>query len=133
MKNESAFSNSMGRSAMVKAVFLFSLFIAAALGFVEQNSDYYRYLNSLLVIGGLLTGSFLIGPEVRKDYLVAALAIIFINFAGGNACLGKVGTFLSKIFEGIVHFVSPSAIVVCIKTMFDVYRSEDPGIFNVRR
>lgn len=125
----------MSRQTVKKAVFILSLFVALILGLTDPSSKEATYLESLLVIGGLVVGILSVGPSIRKDFLIAAAIFIFLSSdtVGASSVLGKaapLGQWLGRIFTGVCHFIVGVTIVACLKEIYSLYVSEDPNIFK---
>ena len=78
-------------------------------------------LSSILIIMGIVVGFMNITEKEVKDFLLTvAVLIVAVGLGGASSGLGDIlyiGPYLSGIFQQLLAFVVPAAIVVCLKTI----------------
>ncbi len=94
---------------------LFSTFLGAAA----------MWLTSLLVLLGLVVGFLNVTGKETKEFLLVATILVIVSFAGGSGSLASleafgIGAYLVGIFEQIMAFVIPAAIVVALKDVLSL-------------
>lgn len=91
--------------------FTAGIVLAVILGFVSVN------LTWLLILLGLIVGFVNVTEKESMNFLVAAIAIVVTTGALGNLPLG---TYLTTILGNVEALVSPAAIVVGLKAVWEL-------------
>lgn len=73
----------------------------------------------VLVILGLIVGLLNITAKETVEFLVAAVALMLIGSAGAIPALG---TIVLSILANIVAFVAPAALIVALKSIYELAR-----------
>ena len=80
------------------------------------------WLTSLLIVLGLIVGFINVGGKETKDFIMIALALVLVSYAGGVAStltsVQYVGGYLTGILNAIMAFVVPATVVVCLKQIY---------------
>lgn len=92
--------------------FLAGVVLAVILGFVPTN------LTWLLVLLGLVVGLVNVTEKESTDFLIAAIALVIT--AGALTQLPALGKFVTSILANVVALVSPAAIVVGLKSIWEL-------------
>ena len=100
-----------------KWAFIIGLAIAVIAGFVSVP-----YVTLILVILGLIVGLLNVTDKETKDFLIAAIALI-VGATSLNA-LSTIGTVATTIMANIVAFVVPGALLVALKAVYSLAKSE---------
>ncbi|HLB95374.1 MAG TPA: hypothetical protein VJK26_00520 [Patescibacteria group bacterium] len=106
----------MSQSQMGRWAFIIGLVISILLGFVS-----FSYSMLILVILGLIVGFMNVTEKEAQKYLVAVIALIVVGVAGLQAftVLGSFYSWIQTVLTSFIVFVSASAVVVAIKTLFE--------------
>lgn len=75
----------------------------------------------VLVILGLIVGLLNITAKETVEFLVATIALVLIGTAGIQT-LPALGGIVISILENIVAFVSPAALIVALKAVYELAR-----------
>ncbi len=75
----------------------------------------------ILVILGLIVGLLNITAKETVEFLVATIALVLIGTAGIQT-LPALGGIIIAILENIVAFVSPAALIVALKAVYELAR-----------
>lgn len=110
--------------------FIAGVIIAVVLGAVPAATlgTAATWLSSLLVVLGLVVGFINVTGKASKEFMIVAAVLIIAAFAGGaSETLGGVeviGTYLAGIFGKILAFVVPATVVVGLKEVWALGRSD---------
>lgn len=80
------------------------------------------YLTSLLILAGIVVGSFNIAPAEAKDYVLFVTALVVVTSLGGDV-LSKVqviGPYLEAVLRSVLAFILPSVLVVGVKAILNL-------------
>ncbi len=100
--------------------FFAGLLLAIVAGFFTLPAD---TVATVLVILGLVIGLINVVSKESTGFLVASIALL----VAGSAGLDKIpllGIWLKPILTNIVTFVSPAAIIVAIKIVYELARKK---------
>lgn len=98
--------------------FIIGLIIAILVGLFAEVSG---IIVTILVILGLIVGFLNISDKEVNKFLVAAIALILSGLAGDFlATIPAVGHLLERIVDNFVILVAPAAIVVSIKSIYNL-------------
>ena len=106
--------------------FIIGVIIAVVLGLASSalGASAAAWLTSLLVVLGLIVGYLNVTGKETKEFMMVATVLIIAAFAGGaSSTLGGVqyvGLYLSGIFDQILAFVVPAAVVVGLKEIWNL-------------
>jgi len=75
----------------------------------------------VLVILGLIVGLLNITAKETVEFLVATIALVLIGTAGIQT-LPALGGIVTAILKNIVAFVSPAALIVSLKAIYELAR-----------
>ena|SRR3989344_8570065 len=116
--------NNQGSSSWA---FIVGIIIALILGLVGSvmGDVASGWLLSLLIVLGLIVGFTNVAGKESKDFLLAAVALVIIAFAGGQLGgqlinVNFVGPYLQDIFYGLLAFIVPAGIVVALKDIWAI-------------
>lgn len=105
-----------------KYSFIGGVVLAVILGLPIALGAAKAWLMSLLVLLGLIVGFLNVADKATKDFLLIATILVIVSYAGSaGAILGGVqfiGNFLQGIFNSIMAFVVPAAIVVGLQAVY---------------
>lgn len=111
--------------------FIIGVIIAVVLGLASgQLGGAAVWLWSLLVVLGLAVGFLNVSGKETKEFLWVAVALVVVAFAG-SAQIGFwedvkfIGTYLQGVFNNILAFVVPTTIVVALKDVWALARSNE--------
>ena len=94
--------------------FIIGLVIAILAGLVN-----IAWAPVILVILGLVVGFINIGDKEVNAFLIASIALLLAGTAGLDK-LPAVGSFLENILINLVAFVGPAAIIVAVKSVYNI-------------
>lgn len=103
--------------------FIVGVIIALILGLVgSMMGDVASgWLLSLLIVLGLIVGFTNVASKESKDFLLAAVALVIIAFAGNQlVSVNYIGTYLQGIFSGLLALIVPAGIVVALKDIWAI-------------
>lgn len=110
--------------------FIIGVIIAVVLGLAAPKlGAATAWLWSLLVVLGLVVGFLNVSGKETKEFLLVAVALVIVAFAG-SAQVAKfgdvhlIGPFLNGIFDSILAFVVPASIVVGLKDVWGLAKGE---------
>lgn len=111
----------MSQSKMGRWAFIIGLIIAVLLGFVT-----FSYATLILVILGLIVGFLNVSEKEATSYLIAVIALMIVGIAGLQALsvLGSLYTWIQTVLTSFIIFVAASAVIVAIKELLDMGKSE---------
>jgi len=97
-----------------KWAFVFGVIIAIIGGIVAIPAMAW-----ILLVLGLIVGFLNVTAKETTEFLVATIALIVITLgAGGLGSAATVGAILAGVFQNIVTFIGPAALVVALKAMY---------------
>lgn len=73
----------------------------------------------VLVVAGLVIGLLNIAAKEVTNFLIAAIALLAVGAAGLGA-LTLIGPIISAVLTNIVAIVSPAALVVALKAVYNI-------------
>lgn len=84
------------------------------------------WLVSILICLGLIVGLLNIELHQTNSFLFASLVLVLISSFGGNLLsqIAVIGETLASIFIAIVSFVTPAAIIVALKAIYEHAKEE---------
>jgi len=103
--------------------FIVGIIIALILGLVGSfmGDVASGWLLSLLIVLGLIVGFTNVAGKESKDFLLAAVALVIIAFAGSQlVSVNIIGPYLEGIFAGLLALVVPAGIVVALKDIWAI-------------
>ena len=83
---------------------------------------YAPWITLLLVVLGLIVGFLNVGDKEVQAFLVAAIALIAVGTAN-LAAIPYIGIYLAYIVQNIAAFVAPAALVVALKSVYNLSRA----------
>jgi len=113
-------SKSQGGSSWA---FIVGVIIAIVLGLVGSVMGPIAsgWLLSLLIILGLIVGFTNVAGKESKDFLLAAVALVIIAFAGSQlAGVNYIGVYLDGVFSGLLALIVPAGVVVALKDIWAI-------------
>lgn len=111
--------------------FIVGVILAVVLGlFATLLGTATMWLTSLLVLLGLIVGFLNVAGKETKEFLLVATILVIVSFAGGAGALAGleafgIGAYLVGIFNQIMAFVIPAAIVVALKDIWALARNPE--------
>ncbi len=111
----------MSQSKMGRWAFIIGLIIAVLLGFVS-----FTYASLILVILGLIVGFLNVSEKEATSYLIAVITLMIVGIAGLQALsvLGSLYIWIQTVLTSFIIFIAASAVVVAIKELLDMGKSE---------
>lgn len=111
----------MSQGKMGRWAFIIGLIIAVLLGFVS-----FTYASLILVILGIIVGFLNVSEKEATSYLIAVIALMVVGIAGLQALsvLGSLYTWIQTVLTSFIIFVAASAVIVAIKELLDMGKSE---------
>jgi hypothetical protein len=98
--------------------FLVGVALCVIAGFVPQLQTYK--ITWVIVFLGLIVGLLNITAKETQEFLIAAVALIIAaDVAGDIIALGSI----APIFGNIITFVFPAALIVALKTIWELASS----------
>jgi len=97
--------------------FIVGVVVSIIAGFITAN-----WIFVALTILGLVVGFLNLAAKEVQSFLLAAIGLVIISAMGSNqiTALLLVGTILGRIYTALLTFVSPAAIKVALKSIFNV-------------
>jgi hypothetical protein len=111
----------IGNYAFVLGVVL-AVAIGILAGIIGQNEG-LNVLFSLLIILGFIVGLINVTDVETREFLEIATMLVIVAFAGGSDNLKAViglGSFLQPIFQALMVFIFPAAIIVALKEVLRI-------------
>lgn len=122
MSGDTLMSQKMGSWA-----FLIGVVVAIVLGFVggALGTNIMAWGTLLLVVLGLLVGFLNVKDKEIKEFLIASIALILTGSIGStlvplDTLVPTLGTLLQAVMAQIAVFVTPAALVVAIKAIYNL-------------
>ena len=100
--------------------FLAGVAIAILAGLATFTGGWVAVVLALL---GLIVGLLNISAKETIPFLLASVALLLVGSAGLEN-LPLVGGIIKAIMANIVAFVAPAAVVIALKTVFDLARKK---------
>ena len=118
----------MGNEQIGSWAFILGVLIAVIIGLVVGAGVLdlvtLGYIQIVLVILGLIVGFINIGAKELNDFLTAAIALLLVSAtAGGLILIPYIGAYLGGMVGQIAVFVSPAALIVALKAIFNLAKS----------
>ena len=96
--------------------FLIGVVLAVIAGFVPQLQT--PTITWILVLLGLIVGFLNITAKETQEFLIAAVALVIA--ANAASSIIQLGLTMSLILSNIVTFVFPAALLVALKTVWQL-------------
>ncbi|MBI2084862.1 MAG: hypothetical protein HYT70_04625 [Candidatus Aenigmarchaeota archaeon] len=100
--------------------FLVGVLLAIVLGLFPQPG-WQSTVTLVLVVLGIIVALVNVTSKETSTFLVAAIALLVAASAGGAGGFGSlpvVGAYLINIFDNLVVFVAPAAVIVGLKAIY---------------
>ncbi|MBI2101289.1 hypothetical protein HYT53_01650 [Candidatus Woesearchaeota archaeon] len=110
--------------------FIIGVIVAVVLGLAASKlGNATVWLQSLLVVLGLVVGFLNVSGKETKEFLLVAVSIVIVAYAAGDQIKGweevkVIGQYMQGIFNSILAFVVPATIVVALKQVWDLAKGE---------
>lgn len=110
--------------------FIAGVILAVVLGLATpQLGKAYEWLFSLLIVLGLVVGLLNISGKDTKEFLIVTVALVIVAYAGSAQVnfwvyIQIVGPYLKGVFDNILAFVVPSAVVVALKEVWELAKGD---------
>jgi len=110
--------------------FIIGVVIAVVLGIFsgQLGPSTASILFSVLVILGLIVGFLNVGGKEVKEFLLTATILVIIAYAGGAsgtlASVAGIGQYISGVFNAIMAFVVPAAIIAALKEVYELAQNK---------
>ena len=105
---------------MGKLVFLLGLLVAIAIGVFNE----FKFAGLILLILGLFVGFANIERKNNVNFMVAVLTLLAVvtvsNLIRIDEIIPKLGSVLQAIMINVVVFVSPAALIVSLKEIYNL-------------
>ena len=99
-------------------IFLAGILVAIIAGFVA-----IPYMVTVLIVAGLVVGVLNITSGEVQEFLIASIALLAVG-AAGLGTVALVGRVVESILKNMVVFVAPAALVVALKSIWALARSD---------
>ena len=110
--------------------FIIGVIIAVVLGLAASRlGNAAAWLWSLLVVLGLIVGFLNVSGKETKDFLWVTVALVIVAYAGSAQITSwdkvqLIGSYLRGVFDSILAFVVPAAVVVALKAVWDMAKTQ---------
>ena len=103
-----------------KWAFIIGLVIAVLAAFIGSSISASTVLLILFILG-LIVGYLNITEKQLVKFLIATIALLLLGIGSISALsvVGNVSGYLNTILANIISFVSASALVVALKTIYE--------------
>jgi hypothetical protein len=100
-----------------KIAFIIGIVICIIAGLISG-----AWIYTALTILGLVVGFLNVGAKEVKTFLLAAISLVIIAAFGAEQIgeMEAIGEFLGKVYQALLVFVCPAAIIVALKSLFEV-------------
>ncbi len=101
--------------------FLAGVLLVVVLGFVDAAglATLPSFVAPVLVVLGLIVGALNVTAKESHGFLLATLALLLVASAGLDT-LPYIGSYLTSILGFLGWFVAPAALLVALKTIYDL-------------
>jgi len=96
--------------------FLIGVVLAVIAGFVPNLQT--PTVSWILVLLGLIVGFLNVTAKETQEFLIAAVALVLAANAAGD--IVQLGRTMAIILENVVTFVFPAALLVALKTIWQL-------------
>ena len=109
--------------------FIVGVLLAILLGLVPASKlgDAAVWLTSLLVVLGLIVGFLNVTGKETKEFLIVETILVVVSSMGNAEAsltsVQKLGPYLSAIFTQIMAFVVPATVIVGLKDIWALGKS----------
>ena len=107
--------------------FIVGVIIAIVLGLAapKLGTSTASWLWSLLVVLGLVVGFLNVSGKETKEFLWVAAILVVVAYAGSAQVnswrdVQFIGTYLKGIFDSMLAFLVPAAVVVALKDVWEL-------------
>lgn len=102
--------------------FIIGLIIAIIAGFWPLGA----VITTVLIILGLIVGFLNVTGKETNSFLFSALVLVLMASLGGQmlSSIQYVGLMLQSIFEAMMLFIIPAALIVALKAIYALAESE---------
>ncbi len=107
--------------------FLVGIILALAVGiFSAKIGELSGTITGVLVILGLMVGFINVSPKDQNTFLVTAVSLVIVSFAGAEGISGieflniGIGNIVSSTLGALLVMLVPATIVVAIKSLFSI-------------
>jgi hypothetical protein len=107
--------------------FLVGIILALAVGILSASlGELSGYILGILVILGLMVGFINVSPKDQNAFLVTAVSLVIVSFAGAEGISGieflniGIGNMVSSTLGALLVMLVPATIVVAIKSLFSI-------------
>ena len=104
--------NKLGKYAVVVGVV-----VAIIGGFVAAT-----WVVTALTVLGVVVGLLNVNTKEIKDFLIGSVSLVVISSMGANGMtqIPEVGPILMRIYISLLLFISPAAIIVALKAIYEI-------------
>jgi len=100
-----------------KWAFIVGVIVAIVAGLVPTLP--VKVVMWILVVLGLVVGFLNVGDKESTPFLIATIALMTVG-AAGLAAIPTIGTYIGAILVNIIAFVSPAALIVALKEVYNL-------------
>ncbi len=107
--------------------FLIGVVLALAVGVLSASlGQLSAVILAVLVILGLVVGFVNVSPGDVNKFLLAAVSLVIVSFAGASGIKGieflniAIGNIVSSTLGALLVMLVPATIVVAIKSLFSI-------------
>ena len=110
--------------------FLVGVILALAVGVLSAYlGELNAFILAILVLLGLVVGFVNVSPKDQHTFLIAAVSLVIVSFAGTEAVKGiellniEIGSMVSSTLGALLVMLVPATIIVAIKSLFSISQS----------
>jgi len=107
--------------------FLVGVILALAVGILSSSlGNIGPAIPAVLVFLGLIVGFINVSPKDQNTFLVTAVSLVIVSFAGAEGISGiqflkiGIGDMVSDTLGALILMLVPATIVVAIKSLFSI-------------
>lgn len=107
--------------------FLVGVILALAVGILSASlGNIGPAIPAVLVFLGLIVGFINVSPKDQNTFLVTAVSLVIVSFAGAEGISGiqflkiGIGDMVSDTLGALILMLVPATIVVAIKSLFSI-------------
>ena len=100
-----------------RIAFIIGVLLCVVVGFVMQDWIFWA-----LTILGIIVGILNIGAKEVMKFLWATIALVVVSAFGATqiSTFPTIGPVIGRIYMALLTFVSPAAIIVALKAVFQM-------------
>ena len=111
-----------------KLVFLLGILVAIIVGIFGE----FRGVGLLLLFLGLIVGFISIEKKDNVNFMIAVLTLLMVinvsNLIKIDDIIPKLGSYLQAIIINVAIFMSPAAVIVALKEVYNLIFNKKQGV-----